>query len=43
MEENEEKCYTVYMHTSPSGKRYIGITSMKPTERLRNGGGYVNE
>lgn len=42
MEENEEKCYTVYMHTSPSGKRYIGITSMKPTERWRNGGGYVH-
>ena len=21
-----DKCYTVYMHISPSGKRYIGIT-----------------
>ena len=23
--------YTVYMHVSPSGKRYIGITGQKKT------------
>ena len=32
--------YTVYKHTSPSGKVYIGITSMKPEYRWRNGMGY---
>lgn len=31
----------VYMHTSPSNKRYIGITSQKPERRWRkNGEGY---
>lgn len=32
--------YTVYKHTSPSGKVYIGITSMIPKERWKNGKGY---
>ena len=32
--------YTVYMHTSPSGKRYIGITGKKPHLRWDNGNGY---
>ena len=32
--------YTVYMHISPSGKRYIGITSMKPKYRWNNGKAY---
>ena len=32
--------YTVYMHISPSNKRYIGITSTKIEERWRNGKGY---
>ena len=37
----EEKNYTVYMHTSPSGKRYIGITRQNPPEkRWRNGNAY---
>lgn len=36
-----EKRYCVYRHTSPSGKVYIGITSMKPNERWRNGKGYI--
>lgn len=42
MEENKinDRCYTVYMHTSPSGKRYIGITRRKPEKRWRNGRGY---
>lgn len=34
--------YTVYKHTSPSGKVYIGITSMAPLKRWQNGGGYRN-
>ena len=33
--------YVVYMHTSPSNKRYIGITSQNPERRWRkNGYGY---
>lgn len=33
--------YIVYMHTSPSNKRYIGITSQNPKRRWRkNGEGY---
>lgn len=34
------KTYTVYMHISPSGKRYIGITCRKPEHRWSNGKGY---
>ena len=32
--------YIVYRHTSPSGKVYIGITSIKPERRWSNGNGY---
>lgn len=33
--------YIVYMHTSPSNKKYIGITSQKPERRWRkDGNGY---
>lgn len=32
--------YSVYKHTFPNGKVYIGITSMKPERRWRNGSGY---
>lgn len=32
--------YIVYMHISPSGKRYIGITCQKPKKRWNNGRGY---
>ena len=32
--------YTVYKHTSPSGKVYIGITSKRPERRWNNGKGY---
>lgn len=34
--------YTVYMHISPSNKRYIGITKQKVNERWRNGKSYKN-
>ena len=34
-------CFTVYMHVSPNGKRYIGITSKKPEYRWNNGRGYI--
>ena len=32
--------FTVYKHTSPSGKVYIGITSQSVTRRWNNGNGY---
>ena len=32
--------YTVYMHTTPSGKRYVGITCQKPANRWCGGKGY---
>ena len=32
--------YTVYMHITPNGKRYVGITSRKPQYRWNNGKGY---
>lgn len=34
--------YTVYMHTSPSGKRYVGITKQKPEQRWGKGKNYKN-
>lgn len=36
----ESNNYTVYKHTSPSGKVYIGITSKRPEKRWGNGKGY---
>ena len=35
--------WTVYEHITPSGKRYIGITSKKPEKRWHNGRGYDKE
>lgn len=32
--------YTVYMHTCPNGKKYIGITGREPELRWHNGHGY---
>lgn len=32
--------YTVYKHTTPSGKVYIGMTGQNPSERWRDGAGY---
>lgn len=34
--------YTVYKHTSPSNKVYIGITKQNPVKRWDNGSGYSN-
>ena len=39
----EEKSWCVYIHTSPSNKAYIGITSKKPTVRWANGNGYKKQ
>lgn len=38
----QDKKWTVYKHTSPSGKVYIGITSSNPESRWKNGKGYTN-
>lgn len=35
-----DKNFTVYMHVSPSNKRYIGITSQDPKLRWAGGSGY---
>ena len=35
-----DRNYTVYKHTSPSGKVYIGITGIEPEKRWRKGWGY---
>lgn len=37
----EQNNYTVYLHISPSGKRYYGITCQKPSKRWNNGKGYI--
>ena len=42
MENNKERNYVVYKHTSPSGKCYIGITGQKAEVRWQNGNGYRN-
>ena len=34
--------YSVYKHTTPSGKIYIGLTSLRPEERWDSGHGYKN-
>lgn len=36
-----EREYCVYMHTSPNGKRYVGITCRDPEKRWYKGLGYV--
>lgn len=35
--------YTVYVHTFPNGKRYVGITSQDVTRRWRDGNGYEGQ
>lgn len=34
--------YCVYMHITPNGKKYVGITKQKPNRRWKNGYGYVS-
>ena len=36
----KNKKWCVYMHISPSNKKYIGITSLKPEYRWKKGEGY---
>ena len=37
----KNKIYTVYLLTSPSGKKYCGYTSQSVSHRWDNGNGYV--
>lgn len=37
-----EKRYTIYCHTTPDGKKYIGATCQKLSRRWRNGESYKN-
>lgn len=34
--------YKVYIHITPNGKRYVGLTTQPLSRRWRNGQGYVN-
>lgn len=45
MQTNEisERRYSIYRHTFPNGKIYIGITSQKPHERWASGKGYSKQ
>lgn len=36
-----DNCYTVYVHISPSGKRYYGLTCRQVKKRRLNGMGYI--
>lgn len=38
----EDAKWTVYVHISPGGKAYVGITSRKVADRWKNGNGYKN-
>lgn len=40
--QNKNRTYTVYKHTCPNGKVYIGITGRNPKERWNYGNGYSN-
>ena len=39
----ENRKWSVYLHTFPNGKYYVGITSQKPEERWKNGTGYTKQ
>lgn len=38
---DDKRKWCVYCHTSPSGKRYIGITGVQPKRRFDHGNGYL--
>lgn len=42
MPNSKNKTYSLYRHTSPSGKVYIGITNQPAVYRWNNGNGYMN-
>jgi group I intron endonuclease len=42
VEKDMKNSYSVYVHTAPNGKRYVGITKQDPLKRWKNGLGYEN-
>ena len=40
IEKDVNRCFVVYMHTSPNNKRYIGITRQNPPEKRWGTNGY---
>lgn len=40
---NNSLSWTVYIHTTPNNKRYIGITGQNPNKRWKNGRGYERQ
>lgn len=40
---NEDNNYTVYIHTFPNGKRYVGLTKQEVDARWQNGKGYKGQ
>lgn len=41
---NNERCWTVYIHTNKTNqKRYVGITSQDTERRWKNGWGYYTQ
>lgn len=38
-----ENTWSVYRHTFPDGKKYIGITKCEPVKRWKNGSGYSGQ
>lgn len=40
---NNQATYVVYMHTTPSGRRYVGMTCKDPKNRWEKGNGYRNQ
>lgn len=41
--ESDSKTWCVYVHTTPSGKKYVGCTSRTPKARWENGSGYLSQ
>lgn len=39
---DDQESYTVYMHITPSNKRYVGITKQNPKDRWKSGKGYMH-
>ena len=37
------RSYTVYIHTTPDGRKYVGMTNCNPRERWSNGRGYTQK
>ena len=35
--------YTVYIHTTPDGRKYVGMTNCNPRDRWSNGRGYTQK